>query len=264
MQLEMLGIGKNTEWKMKWINFLIVLLCTLSLQAQYDGQDSLIKSRYRPGFMWFYTGLRPADVEKPRKYDRLMVDVSYSMLLKDNKEIIETLPISSFGTGIHLMFDKPLTKRNGVALGFGLSYKIQRAGYKGSFSTMVSPVDVEYMEYGTAQNTTINKQSFVNQSFAIPLELRFRMRKWRQAKLHLGGFVGYRFLTYTKVHTNESKYVLKSRITNLNEPLDYGVHLRFGIRNWAIFGSYSLAKQFKEGQSTVINPVSFGLTISLF
>ncbi len=258
------GIGKNIEWKMKWTSVISVLLCAFSLQAQYDGQDSLIKSRFRPGFMWYYTGLRPADVEKPRKYDRLMVDVSYSMLLKDNKELIETLPVSSFGTGIHLLFDKPLTKRNGVALGFGLSYKIQRAGYNGSFTTMVSPTDQEYIEYGIAQNSTINKQSFVNQSFAIPLELRFRMRKWRQAKFHLGGFVGYRFLTYTKVHTNESKYILKTRYTNLNESLDYGVHVRFGIRNWALFGSYSLAKQFKEGQSTVINPISFGLTISLF
>lgn len=249
---------------MKWTSVIFFLLCACSLQAQYDGQDSLIKSRYRPGFMWFYTGLRPADVEKPRKYNRLMVDVSYSMLLKDNKELIETLPISSIGTGIHLMFDKPLTKRNGIALGYGLSYKIQRAGYKGSFSTMVTPVDVEYIEYTSAQNTIINKQSFVNQSLAIPLELRFRMKKWRHVKFHLGGFVGYRLLTYTKVHTNESKYILKSRLTNFNEPLDYGVHLRFGIRNWAIFGSYSFAKQFKNENSVVVNPISFGLTISLF
>ncbi len=246
---------------MKWIKLIFVLLLAFESQGQYDGQDSLIKSRYRPGFMWFYTGLRPAELEKARKYDRFMIDVSYS-LFQNEKELIKTLPQTSIGTSFHFMFDKPLTERNGIAIGFGLSYKIQRIGYLGTLNP--GPLNPGSVLYDKFQFGFVTKTTFVNHSLAIPLELRFRMKRWKHAKFHAGGFVGYRFLSSNKIWFNENKNVDIYRYTNEKNPIDYGVHVRLGIRNWAIFGSYSFAKQFINKESVVLNPLSFGLTISLF
>ena len=42
------------------------------------GQDKELITRYRPGVMWFLTGIRPAQPEKVRKYDRLIFDITYN------------------------------------------------------------------------------------------------------------------------------------------------------------------------------------------
>ena len=58
-------------------NFLLILFVFLSAgkaYSQYNSEGKDLISRFHPGTMWFYTGLRPATPEKVRKYDRLSLN----------------------------------------------------------------------------------------------------------------------------------------------------------------------------------------------
>ena len=62
----------------KLIYFFLFLLVSLTVKAQFTSEGADLISRFRPGVMWFNTGLRPAEIEKVRKYDRLVFDITYS------------------------------------------------------------------------------------------------------------------------------------------------------------------------------------------
>lgn len=258
----MRGVGKNIVWHMKYISTLLLLGSWLSLSAQYDGKDSLIASRHRPGFMWYNTGWRPAKPENPRKYDRLIVDIHYNTW--HSKTPLKTSVAGSIGWSLHTLWDIPLNAGNGFALGCGFSYKHQRIGIQGvvvrdslNQATRICPDSAQL-------NGVADKHVFGTHTIAIPLELRFRMKKWRHVKMHIGGYVGYRFQAYSKEWYNHSKLIVKNANFYDATGLIYGVHARIGIRNWAIFADYGLSKQFGNKQSTVLNPFTLGLSISLF
>jgi hypothetical protein len=61
-----------------------------------------------------------------------------------------------------------------------------------------------------------------------------------------------------------SKSPMKNKDLFDADPFFYGVHARLGIRNWALFASYSLTEQFKSDKSTSLQPIALGISISLF
>lgn len=246
---------------MKLISLLAGLCFVLSTQAQYDGKDSLVASRYRPGIMWFNTGWRPAKTGKPRKYDRFMVDLTYNDWVNDSALFL--VKPSSIGFNIHFMWDIPLNEGNGVALGIGLSYRHQHFRYNGDLLRDTANQATKWILYANGQNPH-DKAIFGTRAFAVPVELRFRLKKWRHVKLHLGGYIGYRTRSYTKVWQDSGKRPEKNTHFFDAEPLFYGVHARVGIRNWAFFADYSLTPQFQSAKSTSLQPLAFGITLSLF
>jgi len=246
---------------MKRFNLLICLLTALSSFAQYDGKDPDIASRFRPGFMWFNTGWRPAGENSAPKYDRLMLELSYNDWINDSALFL--VKPSSIGFNVHGMWDIPLTVGNSVGLGIGLSYRYQHISYDGALLRDSSNrATVWQLNDGTM--TGADRSVFGSHAFAIPFELRFRTPKWKQVKLHLGFHIGYRVQTYTKMWYNDKETSVKDRYFFDNAPFFYGVHARVGIRNWALFADYSISKQFSSSKSTALNPISFGITCSLF
>lgn len=102
--------------------------------------------------------------------------------------------------------------------------------------------------------------------FGIPLELRFHKESWKHFKFHIGGKVGYQANMFSKLiyGSGSDRDVVKDYgFPDLN-PLVYGVHVRFGLRNWALYGSYNLNPIFKSSESTKLHQLQFGLSISLF
>ena len=91
------------------MNKVLVLLGFILLAnvgfSQYNSEGELT-SRFRAGFMWFYTGLRPAKVDKVRKYDRLIFDITYNDWNGD-QELFQN-HWASIGLNTNLMFDIPL------------------------------------------------------------------------------------------------------------------------------------------------------------
>ena len=107
---------------MKFIYKAIIILLffnVLNVRATTN-QDSTLISRFRPGVMWFYTGIKPAQTEKPRKYDRVIVDLTYNTWNGDQKPFSNLF--LSLGLNTSLLFDIPLTKGNTISLGTGLTH----------------------------------------------------------------------------------------------------------------------------------------------
>lgn len=237
-----------------------ILLLSISFQSlgQWGYKDEKIASRYKPGIMWFNTGWRPAPIDRTRKYDRLMADIVYAMPQLDG---LKQTTKGSFGWNIHTMWDIPLTSGNTVSLGIGLSYRNARLG----LSNIV-------MEDSTAKTTTlldssytgINKQVLGSHVIALPVEIRFRAAKWKHFKLHLGGYLGYQPRMYNKLwySENETVYVRKKLMDN--NPLAFGVYVRMGFRNVALFADYRLSGSFKSDKSMELNFLTFGLSFSVF
>ena len=246
---------------MKFLKLLpIFLLLSFQGLAQPNGKDSSLVSRHRPGIFWFYTGFRPAKPGKLRKYDRLILDVTYNQLLSSGGGV-KANPWRSFGCNVNTMWDVPLNNGNTLSLGIGFAYKYQKTGPKGLFFADSTNSYTHY--FPDSSYSDYRKNTFGNHIIALPVELRFRTRKWEHFKVHLGGSIGYRLQTFQKLWP-EKKHAEKYRDLPDQNRLVYGVHMRIGIRNWALFADYTLAPQFKSSKSDKISALAFGVSLSVF
>ncbi len=257
----MLGIGKRKLEMYKFRLILLILCLPIISFGQYDSKGDQ-KSRFRPGFMWYFTGYRPAVKEKVRKYDRLIFDVTYNDWTGDNQPFNNHW--ASIGLNTNLMFDIPLSKGNTVALGLGIAHELKSIRHN------------NYLYVDQTQNCTVYqpkdslanfyKSTFGGNSFSIPVELRFRKESWRHFKFHLGGRVGYQANLYNRYVSKDAG--IKTVTKNIGFPdinrLIYGAHVRIGIRNWALFGNYYFSPVFKNNQSVKLNIIQFGVSISLY
>jgi len=248
----------------------LLVICSLILSSlafgQYDSKGET-PSMFRPGFMWYFTGIRPAKEEKVRKYDRLIFDVTYNDWTGDEGPFENHW--ASIGFNTNLMFDIPLTKGNTVALGIGVAYQLTRTRHDQLFvkatdgGTGSSPTHTELVPKG---NQTFDRNILVGNAFTLPIELRFRKASWKHFKFHLGGRVGYQANMYSKTifGSGSNRDVVKDYgFPDLN-PLVYAAHVRFGFRNWALFGSYHFNPLFTNSSSSQLNQLQFGLSISLY
>jgi hypothetical protein len=249
-------IQRNT---MKLFIGTILLFSSLTSFGQYDSKGENEVSRFRPGTMWFFTGMRPAKIEKTRKYDRLIFDVLYNDWTGDLKPF--NVKSTSIGFGASLMFDVPLTKGNTVAFGWGLNYNRTHITHDNTFFTDLANTWTKCAE------SPVNVKSSLNYNqFSIPLELRFRKENWRHFKIHIGGKIGY--ITGLNENTLLKDETGKTKIKDYHFPdvnnLQYSAHVRVGLRNFALFGEYNFAPLFSNSASTQLNVLRVGLSFSLF
>src|SRR5574343_1397510 len=133
-------------------SLLIFLLTILSFHsfAQYDGEGIDEISRFRPGSMWFYPGLRPATPEKVRKYDRLMFDLTYNTFNGALKPFKNNW--NSIGFNTNLLFEIPITKGNTVSFGIGFThslFSVETSGHIfGADSTYSKTLMSPYQTFG--------------------------------------------------------------------------------------------------------------------
>lgn len=242
----------------------ILLICGLLSASiafgQYDSKGES-SSMFRPGFMWYFTGIRPAKVEKVRKYDRLIFDVTYNDWSGDAGPFENHW--ASIGFNTNLMFDIPLTKGNTVALGLGVAYQLSRIRHD-QFFVKNSELSTTRLEPKGMQ--TFDRNILVGNAFTVPVELRFRKESWRHFKFHIGGRIGYQVNMFSKTvyGSGSSRDVVKDYGFPDLSPLIYSAHIRLGFRNWALFGSYNFNPIFENQESTRLNQMQFGLSISLY
>ncbi|NRA12703.1 MAG: hypothetical protein HRT57_12170 [Crocinitomicaceae bacterium] len=230
--------------------------------SQYDSKVDGPISQFKAGFMWFYTGLRPAKEDKVRKYDRLIFDLTYNDWNGDSKLFQNHW--ASIGLNTNFMFDIPLAKGNKVALGVGVSHQYTNIRHN---NNLIKDYTAGTTIYAPKTPTdTYTKSVFGGNSFSIPLELRFRNEGWKHFKFHIGGKIGYQVNAFSKqVGTvNGKRSISKSYGFADNSKLLYSAHVRIGLRNWALFASYNFNKIFKNESSVQLNQVQAGISISLF
>lgn len=240
---------------------LVSFLFTGNLTAQYSSDGIDLISRFKPGSMWFFTGLRPGESEKVRKYDRLIFDFHYNDWNGDNKPFKNRW--ASIGFTTNILFDIPITKGNTISFGTGISHTLFRIIHHNEF--VVDSTNT-FTTYNLISTLDEKKHLLGGNSLAIPVELRFRTKGWKHFKFHIGGKVGYQLNMYSKTSwqgENGRQFYKSYDFPDVNR-LIYSAHFRIGIRNWALFGSYNLNSLFSHSNSTELNLMQMGISISLF
>jgi hypothetical protein len=260
----MLGIGRLKDQKMRKKISIIVCLFIVAYSANAQKPDSNLISRFRPGFLWFYGGIRPSKLVDAKKYDRLVVDVLCNDWINKNQSLFQN-HWSSIGFNVQTIFDIPFNSKNTVGLGIGLGYghsRIQSDYFLNHVDSNQTTILTE-----VPLNSGIEKSVFTVNKIFIPIEMRFRTAGWKHFKFQLGGRIGYQFLAQTHLFSkNPSGLKVETITSNFKDlnPLLMSVHARIGIRNWAFTASYNLNPYFKNKQSTTLNGLELGLSISLF
>lgn len=242
--------------------FLAYIVFT-SLSLTTFAQDSDLITRYRPGFMWFDTGIKPAILEKVRKYDRLIFDVVYNDWVSKSHKAFKVSPLS-IGFNTNIMFDIPLTKNNTKSFGIGFTYGLYRIRMNDFFVRNdvegSSKLIQDISQYG------IEKSVFKLNSLSIPVELRFRGKNWKHTKIHLGAKASFFFRPSTTLSTKTDKIVSQQKNVGFYDfnHFNASAYLRFGVRNWSVFASYNFRPLFKDELSTVLHPIQAGISLSLY
>jgi hypothetical protein len=240
-----------------------LIVCLILTSFISFGQEKELITRYRPGVMWFLTGVRPAKLEKVRKYDRLIFDITYNDWIGKQSKPFKNKP-TSIGLNVSTMFDVPLVIKNTIAFAWGINYNLFRVDFHDLFfrnsDSNYTSIVKKIEQYG------IEKSIFKVHSLAIPLELRFRGKNWKHMKFHVGTKLAYQFMGTTVLSNKIKGITSKQKIIGFYDlnPLQISTHIRFGIRNWAFFANYNLFPFFKSKQSYQINGLQFGLSVSLY
>jgi hypothetical protein len=242
--------------------FILFVFISLNALAQYDSEGADEISRFKPGTFWYLDGWRPATTDKIRKYDRLIFDITYNTWNGDKK--IFSNSWNSLGLNTSLYFDIPLNSNNTISLGTGFGHQFYRIQYNSHITG--DPTDTYTQMNDSLISYTFDKSFLGGNNFFIPIELRLRSKGWKHFKFHFGGKIGYQLGLYNKSITNTS--VGKNIYINRGFPdiarLTYSAYLRFGFRNWALFGSYHFNPIFKNSLSPELNLIQMGISVSLF
>lgn len=232
----------------------------LFISSQHFAQiepDSNAISRHRPGFMWYMNGWHPIKDAENRRYDRLIVDLTYndwtgSLTPFQNRW-------NSIGVNVNCMFDVHAKKNQNFSFGWGFAYGFAQVASMHTFSN-VNGVQIGQVTASATYNTLRTHR------FYIPLELRFCTSKWENKfKFHFGGFLGIQPMVNQTQITKADDYFQKFKTTlSYHNWLNYGVHARVGLRNWALFASYQFSGIFEKNNGVQLHPLQFGLSISLF
>jgi hypothetical protein len=240
--------------------FFTLLACTLGAQESRPEPDQA--SRFHPGFMWFFTGFRPAIPEKVRKYDRLIFDVTYNTWHGAQSPFKSAWP--SIGLNSALYFDIPLTKGNTISIGTGLAHSLFRVQHTGWFAVDSTHTYTTLENIGSGQQP--DRVLLGGHSLSVPFEFRFRGKNWKHVKFHIGARAGYELNLFSKsfAQGEDGRIVQRSYDFPDVHRLVYSAHMRFGIRNWALYASYQFNPLFANRESAKLNLIQAGLSISLF
>lgn len=232
--------------------------------SQYNSEPNLV-SRYKPGFMFHFTGFRPAEEEKAQKYDRLVFDLTYNDWMGDLQAFKNRW--SSIGINTNLLFDIPLTRKGTVSIGTGIRQSFFKTENL-SNQFLADPSNNFTVLTNSVSTSGIKKRLLCGNAIGVPFELRFRTKGWKHVKLHVGGVVAYQCNIYSKTIYNGATQIEGGLYKNYDfadiNRLALSTHVRLGIRNWAIYGSYGINSLFSNRSSAELRLFQLGVSVSLF
>jgi hypothetical protein len=94
----------------------------------------------------------------------------------------------------------------------------------------------------------------------IPQFSIYNNSKHRAFNIGIGGFVGYRIDSYTRVKLQDGGNIRDHNSYFLNN-LQYGIQGNIGVAGMNFFVKYHLTNTFQDGRGPAVRPLSFGITI---
>jgi len=238
---------------------LLTIFIFISFVAIAQGEKT--QTQERPGLFWYFSGLRPfKDIDR-KKYDRVIVDLTYNDWIGENGPFQNHW--NSIGVSASINKDIQLERTENLAFGIGLGYaylnhRAPRVFYVTPFQSVQSIIP-------SASDSIISSYLTIHQ-FYIPIELRLRSKGWKHKKLIFGARIGIQPIMNISSYRTFEGQVEYSEI-KLKEEYNWfylSTYIRFGFRNWSIFGAFQPLSIFSNNQSMEIRPVQIGISLSLF
>ncbi len=237
-----------------------IVLLFLCLHMSLFGQSER-QSQERPGLFWYYSGLRPfKDIDR-KKYDRVIIDLTYNDWIGENGPFQNNWNSIGFSASINKDIQLKSTER--VAFGIGLGYAY--LNHKTPRVFYLTPFDAVQAVIPSPGDSILSSFLTIHQ-FYVPLELRLRSIGWKHTKLILGARLGVQprinFSSYRKFEDEVSYSEVK-----LREQYNWfylSAYARLGFRNWSLFFAYQPLTLFSNNASIDIHPVQMGISLSLF
>jgi len=198
--------------------------------------------------------------------DRLVLDIFHTQWINVPNSVKNKF---NPGFNFSVLWDFKATKKSPISFGLGLGCM-----YHTQFSNAQIKYDSEsgankYFILPEAINNKddvkLNRMTYIN--CHIPLELRYRHKSG--FKISMGMRLGlvaeisqrYKGKNIEGNGTSENyKYFLKTGRQNIN----FDVYMRCGWKFVAVYYSYQVNKLFIDGKGPKINPMSMGISLSLF
>jgi hypothetical protein len=198
--------------------------------------------------------------------DRLIVDVFHSFWFNVPNTVTHKF---NPGFNVAVLWDFKATKKSPISFGLGVGCV---------FHTQFSNAQLQYDNekkinkyyvlpdiLTKKDSLKLNKMTYINCN--IPLEFRYRHKSGFKitvgARLGLVAEISQRYKGKNLEGNNGTenyKYFLKTGRQNVN----FDVYMRAGWKFVAVYYSYQVNKLFIEGKGPAINPMSVGISLSLF
>lgn len=203
--------------------------------------------------------------QKKLRTDILMFHYNYESLINFPKGIRYS-PLSR-GVNVQLMYDHFMGRSKNLSVAIGLGF------HSHNFFTKANLIAAPDSSGGTYSSFVANptagfvkRQKYTANYFDIPFEFRFktlpndRGHSWKFA---LGAKYGYRLNFYSKTIDNkEDKY--KSYVFPDVAKNRFGFSGRVGYGKVGLNAFYSITGLFNDNRGDLLQPLSIGLTITLF
>jgi len=198
--------------------------------------------------------------------DRLIVDVFHSFWLNLPSKVT---PRFNPGFNVAVLWDFKARKQSPISFGLGVGC---------TFHTQFSNAHLKYdpdkdiAKYyvlpeiaGHKDSLKLNRLTYINCN--IPLEFRYRHKSG--FKLTVGVRLGlvaelsqrYKGKDLEGNNTNEN---FKYYVSNNRQKASFDAYMRCGWKFVAVYYSYQVNKMFNEGKGPAVNPMSVGISLSLF
>lgn len=222
--------------------FLIsIFICSFTLVKAQEQQTSSTAQPDFPGMLLFDYGVN---------------------ILFNNPDDFDISPIRSRSIGFHYLYSLPIGESK---FSFHPGIGISAHNYTFADEVTLSIADsTAVVELDNALYPGVDKTKLSVHYVNIPLEFRFFAKDdYRGFTAALGGIFGRRIISYTKIKFDGDQHDKFRRDFNIN-PWRYGAYARVGFRGIMLTGKYMFSEVFQEGEGPVVNPLTAGITISLF
>ena len=197
--------------------------------------------------------------------DRLIVDVFHSFWMNVPSPVSQKF---NPGFNVAVLWDFKATKKSPFSFGLGVG-----CTYHTQFSNAQLRDNGELTKYYvlpelfTTEKDSIKLNRMTYISCNIPLEFRYRHKNGFKisagVRLGLVAEISQRYKGCNLEGdgtTENNKYFLKTNRQKVN----FDAYIRCGWKFVAVYYSYQVNKLFEEGKGPAVNPMSLGISLSLF
>jgi len=250
---------------------LLILTCILSVYANGEGDDDKKhKKDQKSGDEKELLELKKTKAQ-PDVPGALVIDLATTILL-NSPDGMDINPWGSWTVNIYYLYEFPIGKSNfSMNMGFGLGlekYKFKESNTLGTTQDDTETILIPLTDL-LPKAQKFRKSIYAANYFDIPVEFRFYANKnnrRKSFKVAVGGKVGFRFDTHTKIRYdefNQTKILKDKQQFNTKNPR-FGLYGRLGFASVSFYYYYSLTEFFdnKKGpDQTQANTMLIGISI---